>query len=60
MVVFCRWKVLARFEQESALAGVTEKESVAAHAATAVWKVIPKALEPLSKRVMLSLPCQFV
>jgi hypothetical protein len=53
MVVFGRWKVLARLEQESALAGVTAKENAPANAATAVLKAIPKALELLSKRIML-------
>src|SRR5215468_1700515 len=56
MVVFARWNVLARFEQESALAGVTAKETVAANATAEAFKTILEVLEPLSKRVMLSLP----
>jgi hypothetical protein len=51
MVVFCRWKLLAKLEQLSALAGVAMATAVAASvAAAAVFKTfleIPRLLSNL-------------
>jgi hypothetical protein len=56
MIVFCRWKLLAKLEQLSALAGVAAVTSVAASvAAAAFFKTFLESLS-LSSKVVIVLP----
>jgi hypothetical protein len=56
MVVFGRWKLLAKFEQVSALAGVAAATTVAASvAATAVFKTFLE-VPSLSTKPVIDLP----
>jgi hypothetical protein len=59
MVVFGRWKPLAKLEQLSALAGVAAATAVAASvAAAAVFKTFLEILS-LSSKLVISLPPWF-